>query len=217
MTAGALLATLAIGAASVGALHALAPDHWVPIAAVSRARGWPVRRTARVALLCGFGHVTVSVVLGLVALVSGTAIVEAFGAHTAAVAGVLMIGFGVAYALWGARRVIASRIHGHEHTHFDHVHDASKASTWTLFAIYCADPCIAVVPIVFAAAPLSIAATIAVVLVYEVATIAMMVGLVVAARVGAGAIRGRWIERYGDSAAGGLIVATGVVVAVLGW
>ena len=44
-----------------------------------------------------------------------------------------------------------------------------------------------------------------------------MVGLTTAARLGAGAVRGRWIGRYGDSAAGALIAATGVAVAVLGW
>jgi hypothetical protein len=55
------------------------------------------------------------------------------------------------------------------------------------------------------------------VLVYETATIATMIGLALAARAGAGAIRGRWVERYGDSAAGGLIVATGIAVELLGW
>src|SRR5678816_1792843 len=89
---------LAIAGATVGALHALAPDHWLPIAAVSRARGWSVARTARVALLCGFGHVTASALLGVIALVSGTAVVEALGARTGAVAGLLLIGFGAAYA-----------------------------------------------------------------------------------------------------------------------
>lgn len=212
-----LALTLAIAAATVGALHTLAPDHWVPVAAVSRARGWTLRRTARVALLCGFGHVSVSALLGVIALVSGSAVVEAFGARTGAVAGVLMIGFGAAYAVWGARHWIMRKFHGHDHRHMDHVHDASSTTTWTLFVIYCADPCIAVVPIVFAAASLSVLATIAIVLVYEIATIATMIGLTLAARAGASTIRGRWVERYGDSAAGGLIVTTGIVVALLGW
>ena len=88
---------------------------------------------------------------------------------------------------------------------------------WTLFAIYCADPCVAVVPIVFAAAPLSRFATLAIVLVYEAATIATMVGLTLTARAGASQLRGKWVERYGDSLAGGMIVATGIIVAVLGW
>jgi hypothetical protein len=211
-----LLSTLALAAATVGLLHTLAPDHWLPIAAVSRARGWSQRRTFRVALACGFGHVTVSAALGLVALVSGTAVVEAFGARSASVAGLLLIGFGVAYALWGARHFLAHRLHGHAHGHFDHVHEPGAKSAWALFAIYCADPCIAVVPIIFAAAPLSVAATIGIVIVYEIATIATMTVLAVAARAGASFIGGRWFDRYGDSAAGALIVVTGVLVVAIG-
>ena len=207
-----LAVAVALAAATVGALHSLAPDHWLPIAAVGRARGWSVRRTARVALLCGLGHVTVSATLGVLALVSGTTVVEALGARAGSVAGVLLIGFGLGYAVWGARRV------RHDpHLGGAHVHAPARATTWTLFAIYCADPCVAVIPIVFASATLSAGATLAIVAVYEVATIATMVGLTAAARAGAARLSGRWIESYGDSAAGGLIVATGLFVAAVGW
>ena len=44
-----------------------------------------------------------------------------------------------------------------------------------------------------------------------------MVALVVLAHSGAQMFKGNWIQRYGDSAAGALIVATGVLVAVLEW
>jgi nickel/cobalt exporter len=215
MSAGLFL-PLAAAAITVGSLHSLAPDHWLPIAAVGRARGWSVGRTARVALLCGAGHVTVSVVLGLVGLVSGVAAARAFGDRTAAVSGALLIGFGLAYALWGARHAIADRLHGHHHDHFDHVHDPGRLGVWALFAIYCADPCVAVIPILFAAAPLSAGHTAAIVVIYEAATIATMVGLVALARAGAGLLRGRWTERWGDSAAGASIALTGVAVVLLG-
>ena len=66
-----LFAALAPAAMGVGSLHALAPDHWVPFAALSRARGWSGGRTLRVTLLCGFGHVTVSALLGLLGLLFG--------------------------------------------------------------------------------------------------------------------------------------------------
>lgn len=203
-----LVLTLAAAAATIGALHALAPDHWLPIAAVSRARSWSMARTARVALLCGAGHVTVSALLGVTALVAGGRVVTAFGEQIASVAGILMIGFGVAYAVWGLRRLA-------HHVHV-HAQDSSRRSTWALFAIYCADPCVAVIPILFAAASLPVPAIIAIVLVYELATIGTMVGLVLASRAGASLLRGRWIEHYGDAAAGGLIAATGIAVALLG-
>jgi hypothetical protein len=44
-----------------------------------------------------------------------------------------------------------------------------------------------------------------------------MVALVALAHSGAQLFKGKWIERYGDSMAGALIVATGVMVAILDW
>lgn len=217
MTTDSLFVSLLLAAITVGSLHSLAPDHWVPIAAVGRARGWSSLRTSRVALLCGVGHVTVSVMLGLLALAFGAQLFQSFGERMVSVAGLLLIGFGAAYAVWGIRSALVHRIHGHHHHHYDHVHDPSTASTWSLFLIYCADPCVAVIPILFAAAPLSAAQQVSVVVAYEVATIATMVVLVAIAHSGAQRFKGQWIERYGDGAAGVLIVATGIMVAVLGW
>jgi nickel/cobalt exporter len=212
-----LAITLALAAISIGALHSLAPDHWIPIAAVGRARGWSAAHTARVVLACGFGHVTMSVVLGLVALSVGRATMTALGEQVASVSGVLLVGFGVAYAVWGVRHALAHRLHGHHHDHYDHVHDPGRVGAWTLFAIYCADPCVALIPILFAAAPLPTSSTVAIVVAYELAAITSMVTMVTLARAGASLLRGGWTERWGDSAAGGSIVLTGIAVALLGW
>jgi hypothetical protein len=170
-----------------------------------------------VAFICGLGHVTVSVLLGLLALAFGAKLFQRLGEQMVSVAGLLLIGFGVAYAIWGLRGAFAHRIHGHHHHQYDHVHDPSRASTWSLFLIYCADPCVAVIPILFAAAPLSSVETVSIVVAYEVATVATMVALVALAHSGAQVFKGKWIERYGDSAAGALIVVTGIMVAVLDW
>ncbi|MDH3483458.1 MAG: hypothetical protein OEM16_04465, partial [Myxococcales bacterium] len=100
MSTTSLFATLTMAAITVGSLHSLAPDHWVPIAAVARARSWSRSHTARVALLCGLGHVTISVLLGLLALMFGAHLFESLGEKMESVAGLLLIGFGVAYAVW---------------------------------------------------------------------------------------------------------------------
>jgi hypothetical protein len=212
-----LFVSLGLAAISVGALHSLAPDHWVPIAAIARARNWSKGKTLRVAMLCGFGHVTVSAALGLLALLFGAQLFQSIGERMVSVAGLLLIGFGVAYAIWGLRHAFAHRLHGHHHHHYDHVHDPSGVSVWSLFLIYCADPCVAVIPILFAAAPLTTAETISIVVGYEVATVGAMVMLVAVARAGAQLFKGQWIERFGDPIAGGLIAATGIMVAILDW
>jgi hypothetical protein len=217
MSSTSLFASLAIAAITVGSMHSLAPDHWVPIAAVARARDWSRGRTSRVAFLCGLGHVTVSVMLGLLALLFGARLFESLGERMVSIAGLLLIGFGVAYAIWGLRGAFAHRIHGHHHRHYDHVHDPSKVSTLSLFLIYCADPCVAVIPLLFAAAPLSVVEQVSIIVAYEVATIGTMVALVTLAHSGARLFQGKWVERYGDSVAGALIVATGIIVAILDW
>jgi nickel/cobalt transporter (NicO) family protein len=210
-------ATLLLTAATVGALHSLAPDHWVPFAAVARARGWSSARTARVTLACGFGHVTVSVLMGLLGLLVGLEALEALGHRLEALAGVLLVAFGAAYALWGLRRAAGRRWHGHAHAHYDHVHDVSATSAWALFLLFSADPCVAVIPLMLAAASLGATHVAGLVAVYELATLAAMVGLVLPAHAGARVLRARWLDAYGDAAAGVLIAATGVVVSALGW
>jgi len=216
VTQDSLFATLALAAISLGALHTAAPDHWVPFAAVARARGWSAGRTVRITALCGFGHVTSSVLLGLLGLFFGLEMLQAFGKRMEAVAGLLLIGFGLVYAFWGLRHA-AGHLHGHSHAHYDHVHEPSKVTAWSLFLLFCADPCVAVIPILFAAAPLGALRTAAVVVLYEAATIATMVLLVLPARAGASLLRGKWLDHYGDAAAGGTIAAVGVVVTLLGW
>ena len=212
-----LVGALAVAAATVGALHSLAPDHWVPFAAVARARGWSAARTTRVTLLCGFGHVTTSVALGLLGLVLGLGVLEAFGRRLESVGGILLLVFGLLYGAWGLRQAAGRRLHGHAHSHYDHVHDPSRITDFGLFLLFSADPCVAVVPLMMAAAPGGPLRLGAIVVVYELATLAAMVALVLPARAGVGVIRAGWLDRYGDAVAGGLIAAVGLLVTGLGW
>lgn len=219
-----LTGVLALAAISVGSLHTIAPDHWVPFAALARAQGWSRGRTIRITALCGFGHVTVSVVLGVLALVFGLEVLRLVGERMEAVAGLLLIAFGVVYAIHGLRQASAhlhGHFHGHSHgdhhAHYDHDHESHRMTPWALFLLFSADPCVAVVPILFAAAPLGTARTAVIVTAYELATIATMVLLVVPAAAAARQVGGRWMTRYGDAFAGGVIATVGLIVVALGW
>jgi len=200
---------LAAAAASVGALHSLAPDHWVPFAALSRARGWSTWRTARITLLCGFGHVTVSAALGLAALVLGLGAIRIWGQRLESAAGLLLIAFGLGYGVWGLRRAMSERLHRHAEV-------GSSTTAWTLFLLFSADPCVAVMPILFAAAPLGPVHATAVVLIYELATLGAMLPLVLLSRAGVSKLRWHWLDHYADGAAGGIIAVTGLAVVLLG-
>lgn len=212
-----LLLPILVGAVSLAAVHSLAPDHWLPIAALSRVQGWSAGRTARITIVCGAAHVTTSVALGLVGIALGLGVFERYGAHLESFAGMILIGFGLVYGVLGLRHA-AAHVHGHHHHHYDHVHNPSQATPWGLFAVFAADPCVAILPLLLAAAPLGWTAVALVVLAYEVTTAATMVALVLPARTAANSfVRGAWVHRYGDALAGGFIAVVGITVAVLGW
>ena len=217
----ALTLTLSATAAAVGALHTLAPDHWMPFAALARSRGWSPLRTARTTVACGFGHVTVSAALGVAALFAGLGAIHLIGGTLAGYANLLLIAFGLVYMLWGLHRsfrrdplgVLHAHDHHHAHGHHDHDHGLTE---WSLFLLFAADPCVAVVPMILAAASAGWLAVGAVILAYEVATIATMVILVTAAHAGIRVLRAPFLDRFGDAVAGAFIVVVGAAVRALG-
>ena len=195
--------TLPLAAATVGALHTLAPDHWMPFAALARARGWTPARALRTTVICGLGHVTVSAILGVTALWIGLGIAELIGGKLASLAPTLLMVFGIVYMLWGLR----PRRHRHEQ------HGVTEGA---LFVLFSSDPCVALIPLILAAAGGGWPSIVAVIVAYELGTIASMSILVVTAHAGARAIRFHFFDHYGDAIAGALIVTVGAAVQMLG-
>jgi len=213
--------TLIVTAAAIGALHTMAPDHWMPFAALGRARHWSAWRTARTTIVCGIGHVTISAALGILAVFLGLGAMQLIGGHLEGFATWILMGFGTIYMIWGLRRsfrrdplsVVHAHDHHHSHGHNDHDHGLTE---WSLFVLFSADPCVAVIPMIVAAASAGWPTVIAVVLAYELATIATMVALATTAHAGARAFNATWIDRFGHATAGALIVAVGAAMQVLG-
>jgi nickel/cobalt transporter (NicO) family protein len=212
---------LVFAAISIGSIHTLAPDHWVPFAALARAQRWSAWRTALITTACGLGHVTGSVALGLLSVFLGVELLQHFGQRLESASGLLLIGFGVAYAVWGLRRSARAHrhAHGHHHGHSHHHglgHSPSSLSPWALFLVFSADPCVAVIPLIFAAAPLGWPTTLSVIVAYEVATIGTMVALVLPTRAAATVAHSAWVDRHGDAVAGAVVALVGMAVLGLG-
>ena len=196
--------SLVFAAATVGALHTAAPDHWMPFAALAKARGWSTWRTARTTILCGFGHVTVSAALAIGALFVGLTVMHAIGSRLEDYATYLLMVFGIVYMIWG----LARKHHHH--------HDNGRVTEWSLFVLFSADPCVAVMPMVMAAADAGWLAVAMVILAYEIATIATMLILVALATKGVNAVNAHWMDHYGHAVAGAFIAFVGLAMLVTG-
>ncbi len=106
---------LVASVATVGVLHTIVPDHWVPITLIARQRGWSKTETARAALQAGTGHVLSTLFIALVIWLSGLAFAERFGHLVDRVSSLALVTFGawIAVAAWRDMR----RQGGHGHSH----------------------------------------------------------------------------------------------------
>lgn len=134
---------LALSAAFVGFVHSLSPGHWLPVVLIVKARKWDLAQATFGAFVAAAGHIVVSVGLGLVGLLIGKSF---FGSHLHELeenAGMILIIFGIAYALYS--RVQHRHCHGHEH-HGPDPKKGRKAPYLFLFSLGFS-PCFAVLPV----------------------------------------------------------------------
>lgn len=123
---------LCITAGSVAMVHTLlGPDHYLPFVAMAKSRGWSLVRTMRMTLLCGFGHILGSILLGVVGVAIGSQLaslnwIEGMRADLAAWA---LMALGMVYFAWGTRHAYKHRteiehsvVHGHSHLESDEPH-----------------------------------------------------------------------------------------------
>jgi len=117
----ALLLVAAV--ATVGVLHTIVPDHWVPITLIARQRGWSKSETARAALQAGTGHILSTLLIALVVWLAGVAFAERFGHIVDTVSSLALIAFGGWFAVSAWRDLRKHGTHGHTHSHdFPHLH-----------------------------------------------------------------------------------------------
>ena len=231
------LVLIAGTAASLGIIHTiLGPDHYIPFIVIARARRWSLFKTLWVTLLAGLGHILSSVILGLAGIALGLAVfkLEAIESFRGDIAAWLLIAFGLLYGAWGLRRAVRSRVHEHEHTHADgsqhdhahnhqsdhiHVHPETAATItpWILFTIFIFGPCEPLIPLVmYPAAKHNFPAVIAVALIFGLATISTMIGIVCAMYYGVSKLPFGRIEKYSHALAGLSIFLCGAAVKFLG-
>lgn len=208
---GILLAS----AVSVAFFHALAPDHWLPFVALAKGSRWKMGQLGLITTLAGIGHVASSLLIGAIGLWAGWAVhrLEGMEDWRGGVAIWGLIGFGMAYALWGLKHA------QHPHPHLS-MQDAVKVyaarRVWILITILVFGPCEPLIPLMFLAYKEGVATILIVSAVFSLVTVAMVVGQSCLSYAGIELLHIHWMERYAHALAGLVIVVTGLLVLALG-
>jgi len=203
-----------ISTASVAFLHALAPDHWMPFAAIARAQKWSKPKLLWITFISGVGHVGISIIFSVVGILLGFSLARLKGieGHRGEVALWLLIGFGVAYMLWGIKKAKEAKRNKVEEEKLK----KNSLAVWTMFAVVILGPCEPLVPLVFLGYNYGYFGVLVVSLVFSIITILMMLSQSLLAFMGVQLIKSDIADRYSHAFAGLVIALTGVFVMVMG-
>jgi ABC-type nickel/cobalt efflux system permease component RcnA len=226
---------LIVAAGSVGFLHSILPDHWVPLAIVGRTQRWSITRVARISFLASIGHVVTSLIIAGIIAVVGLQFRHTFETQQGHIVGVILMLTGIGFLIWAitghgghahgpdghTHSHGTGQDHDHEHDHHHgHEHDAQPAhgSLVQRFAAIAgpfgaaASPDLTILPVALAASAIGIGAVVGCLVSFTIATIGTFVILTVAATLAGYQVKGEWLEEHGTAITAVVLLVIGVAV-----
>ncbi|KUJ61742.1 hypothetical protein AR687_11020 [Flavobacteriaceae bacterium CRH] len=229
------LTTLIFSAITISFLHtATGPDHYLPFIVLSRSRKWSLSKTITWTIICGFGHILSSVVIGLIGVVLGWELskLTMFQDLRGNFSGWCLLLFGFVYLLWGLWQAYLNKAHKHfdvydsgdiyvyNHKHGEVVYpqDRTKVTPWILFAIFVMGPSEPLVPLLFYSGTQRSASQIIILIsVFAVVTALTMVLMVLMGIFGYSFFNTEKIERYVPAIGGAVVTVCGIGMVFFGW
>jgi hypothetical protein len=203
------LTQILLGSLLLSAIHALIPNHWIPLVAIGRAQGWSRSETLAFTGITGLAHVTSTILIGVVAGLLGYGLSTRYSEVASVVAPAVLIGLGVIYLVF---EVIGRR---RRHHHFETSERGGTVSRFSLVASLSAamffSPCVEIEAYFFTAGALGWRGITAVSLVYLAVTVAGMVVLVDLGLKGAARIESHFLEHHEKGVTGLLLIGLGAL------
>lgn len=104
--------TLIIGSLVLSVLHALIPNHWLPIIAIGRKERWSLQQTTMVTFVSGLSHALSTVLIGAIVGLVGMQLEETLSERVHLISPIILIVLGLFYIYQHHR-------HKHFHLHAD--------------------------------------------------------------------------------------------------
>lgn len=89
-------------------LHAVIPNHWLPVLAIAKKQNWTLTETLQVTFLAGMAHVVSTLFIGFIISIFGYTLAEQTAHFLHIVAPIILIGMGIFFIY-----------QHHHHHHFD--------------------------------------------------------------------------------------------------
>jgi len=198
-----------IGSVILSIIHALIPNHWLPLIAIAKAEKWskPVALTA--SLITGLSHVISSLVIGLILGIIGYKLSKSYTDLTELIAAGILVIMGLIYIALDFKK------NSHHHEHFKNPDKLKKKSPWaiilTLSIAMFFTPCLEIEAYYFKAGIYGWSGILLVSLVYLVITLLIMSTLVYLGLSGINKFKSRFLEHHDKLVSGIVLVLLGII------
>ena len=187
-------------------VHALIPNHWLPLVAVARAEGWSRRDVNSVTFFAALAHVTGTVILGFILGYIGKALQEDYGNTIYVVSSVLLIVFGLIY-------FTVNLPHHHHSEQKDVAAFKRSKRKWILIFIVMMllSPCLEVESLFLSAGAYSMQIVVLMAVIYAVVSITGILLLVNLGYRGANLLPAKFIEHNEKRISGIVLILVGII------
>jgi putative Mn2+ efflux pump MntP len=187
-------------------VHALIPNHWLPLVAVAKAEGWKQREVTSVTFLAALAHVTGTVILGIVLGLIGKELQEEYGKIIYLVSAVLLIVFGLIY-------FTVNLPHHHHSEQKDVAAFKRSKRKWILIFIVMMflSPCLEVESLFLSAGAYGMGTVILMAVIYAIVSICGILLLVNLGYRGVNLLPAQFIEHNEKRISGAVLILVGII------
>jgi hypothetical protein len=202
---------LLIGSLSLSLVHALIPNHWIPLIAIGKAENWTTRQTISATIIAGFAHTLSTVIVGIIVGFAGYRLSRSYEETTVLVAPLVLIAIGIIYII-----IDFIRLHHHHHLEEGRIGRPKKnRSRITLLASLSIamffSPCIELEAYFFQAGTQGWRGIILVSFIYTFITVLFMSLLVYLGMRGIEKLKWHFLERHEKRVTGLVLIALGLM------
>lgn len=200
-----------VGSLILSIIHALIPNHWIPLIAISKTEKWTNRETLFATFITGFSHTLSTIFIGIIVGFVGIKLSQNYSYITKIAAPLILIIIGIIYFVIDLK---SSHLHHH---HFD-VDEQKLKNKKSHFAIILSlsiamflTPCIEIEAYYFQAATIGWLGILIVSSVYLLVTLIIMFSLVYLGLKGINKINSHYLEHHEKRITGTVLILLGLL------
>jgi len=201
-----------IGSLILSTIHALIPNHWLPLIAVGKTEKWSQSQTLWATVITGVSHTLSTIIIGIVVGLIGYKLALRYSMISETIAPVILIGLGLVYIFRNFRSL---HNHSHDLKPLDH-EPGQKKSRWiailtSLSIAMFLTPCIEIEAYYFQAGTIGWVGIFTVSAVYLFMTLFIMLLLVYLGMNGIKTFKSNFLEHNEKGITGVVLIALGIL------